>query len=154
MTPQEQRGRWLFLTLATLIMLDKLLGLGLTISGGVAEVNWFKVLLQPVGFAIILAFVWYGDRSMRLLLGWVSLLIGGLQVFTCVRIFTKLALRTPPKAAGFLMQFAGYSLGIVAAIGLFYFVAGLSFLASPSLKAFCHYRLVCSRVRVVNLFED
>jgi hypothetical protein len=58
MTPQERRGRWMFLILATIIMLDKVWGSGLTISGSVAHVNWFKTLLQPVGFASAASGTW------------------------------------------------------------------------------------------------
>jgi hypothetical protein len=48
MTPQERRGKRLFLLLAILIILDKLVGVGLAISGGWAEVRWLKSVVTPL----------------------------------------------------------------------------------------------------------
>jgi hypothetical protein len=146
MTPQERRGKRLFLVLATLIVLEKLAGVGLTLSGGLAEVRWLKSVAQPLGFAIAVAFLWQGDVWLRWLVGVACVLSGGLLAFVSGRVLVKLAGVTPPEATGYFMQVAGYPIGLVGAFGLLYVLAGLLFLFSPGMRAFFRYQREGPRV--------
>jgi hypothetical protein len=140
MTPQERRGKRLFLVLAAVIVLDEVAGAGLTVSGGVAELNWFRSVAQPLGFAIAVACLWYGDNWLRWLVGAACVLSGASLIFLCTWMLIQFAGVTPPKATGLLMQLAGYPPAIVGLIGLFYLAAGLLFLFSPAMRAFFRYQ--------------
>ena len=140
MTPQERRGKRLFLVLATLIILEKLAGLAITLTAGLAEINWLRSVLQPVAFALAVAFLWQGDTWLRWLVGAACLLSGGLLAFICGRVLLKLAGETPPAATEVFMQVVGYPIGLVGVYGLLYVLAGLLFLFSPSLRAFFRYQ--------------
>ena len=146
MTPQERRGKRLFLILATLIILEKLAGVGLALSGGLTEVKWFKSVVQPIGFALAVAFLWQGDVWLRWLVGAACVFSGGLLAFVSGRVLVKLAGVTPPEATGFFLQVAGYPIGLVGIFGLLYVVAGLLFLFSPSMRAFFRYQRERRRV--------
>lgn len=146
MTPQERRGKWLFLALATLIVLEKLVGVGLTLFGGLAEVRWLKSVAQPVAFAFAVAYLWQGDVWLRWLVGVACVFSGGLLAFVSGRVLVKLAGVTPPEATGFFMQAAGYPIGLIGVVGLLYVAAGLLFLFSPSLRAFFRHQREGPRV--------
>lgn len=140
MTPQERRGRRLFLILATLIILEKLASVGFAFAGGWAEVRWLKSVVQPIGFAVAVAFLWQGDVWLRWLVGVACVLSGGLLAFVSGRVLVKLSEATPPETTGFFMQVAGYPIGVIAGVGLLYVLAGLLFLFAPSLRAFFRYQ--------------
>jgi hypothetical protein len=139
-TSQERRGQRLFLVLASLIILDKLAAVGFALAGGMANVHWLKSVVAPIGFALAVAFLWQGENWLRWLVGVACILSGGALAFVSGRLLIRFAGVTPPDATGFFMQIAGYPLGIVGLIGLFYLIAGLLFLFSPSLQAFFRYQ--------------
>jgi hypothetical protein len=140
MTPEERRGRRLFLLLAGFIVLEKLTGVALALSGGLAEVNWIRSVAQPLALALAVVFLWNGDEWLRRLVGVACVLTGGMSAYVSVRVLIKLARVTPPKATAFLMDLAGYPLGMMALFGVLYLTAGLLFLFSPSMGAFFRYR--------------
>ena len=148
MTPQERRGKRLFLVLATLLVLEKVAGITLALSGGLAEVRWVESVVQPVGFALAVAFLWQGDVWLRWLVGLMCIFSGGLLAFVCGQLLVKLAGVTPPEGAGFFMQIAGFPVGLVGVFGLLHVVAGLLFLASPSIRAFFRYQREGPRVSI------
>jgi hypothetical protein len=140
MTPHERLGKRLFLVLATLIILERLAGVVLALSGGLAEVKWLRSVVQPVGLVIAVAFLWQGDIWLRWLVGVACILSGGVQAFISGRVLFKLVAVTPPEATGFLLQVAGYPLGLFGVFGLLYVLAGALFLLSPSMRAFFRYQ--------------
>lgn len=140
MTPRERRGKRLFLILATLLILEKLYVVGLMLSGGLADVQWFRSVAQRVGFAAAIAFLWTGDVWLRWLVGVGCVLIGGLLAFVSGRILFQLAGETPPEATRVFMLVAGYPVGLVGLLGLLHVLAGLLFLFSPSMRAFFRHQ--------------
>ena len=140
MTPKQVRGKWLFLVLASLLILEKLVGVGFTLTGDLANVKWFKSVAQPIFISIGLAYLWYGDIWVRWLIGAAVALSGGLVVFVCARVLIKLANVTPPRLTDFFIQTVGYPVGIVATIGALHLIAGLLLLFSPSIRAFFRYQ--------------
>ena len=140
MTHQERRGKRLFLVLATTIILHKLLDVGFAFTGGLATVNWMRGVLQPAVIAISVAYIWEGENWLRCLLGAAFVLHGAVQLWLGGRVLIAFAEKTPPKAAGYFWQVIGIPFGIIALIGLFYVMAGLLFLFSPSMRAFFKYQ--------------
>lgn len=140
MTPQERRGRRLFLILASLIILEKLAGVGLALSGGLAEVKWYKSVAQPVGLAVAVAGLWLGDVWLRWLVGVACIVTGGYSALVSGWLLVKLADGIPPEAARFFIWAAGLPIGLIGLVGLLYVLAGLLFLFSPSLRAFFRYQ--------------
>jgi hypothetical protein len=141
MTAKEQRGKWIFLTFAALLIAEQLVVVGLAVSGhGVAEFEWWKSVAQPLLFAMAVAILWQGENWLRWLVGVACLLAGGLKLFVAGRVLIRLAEVTPPEMTGFFMQAAGFPLGIVGFIGLLELLAGLAFLALPSVRAFFRYQ--------------
>jgi hypothetical protein len=80
MTRLEQRGKWLFLILATLIVLEKLAGIGFALFEGLGNVNWFRSVVTPIGVLCAIVGLWQGDEWLRRLVGGMFLLIGASQV--------------------------------------------------------------------------
>jgi hypothetical protein len=145
MTPQELRGKRLFLILATLIILEKLASVGIALYGGLAEVKWLKSVALPLGIAMTVVFLWQGDIWLRWLVGILFVFKGSGQVYISGWLLAKLAGVTPPEATGFFMQAAGYPIGLVGVFGLLYVLAGLLFLVSPSMRAFFRYQREVAR---------
>jgi hypothetical protein len=145
MTPQERRGKRLFVVLATLITLEKLASIGLALSNGFGEVTWWKSVGQPAGFALAVGLLWYGDVWLRWLVGFGCLLTGGLPLFVTGRLLFRLAEVTPPDATEFFMQVVLYPVALAMSVSLFYVLAGLLFLFSTSMRAFFAYQ--CSRAQ-------
>ena len=156
MTAQERRGKWIFLTFAALLIAERLLGVALALSGhGLAEIQWWKSVAQPLLFAMAVALLWQGENWLRWLVGMACLLAGGLQLFVAGRVLIRLAEVTPPEATGFFLQVAGYPLGVVGLMGLLELLAGLAFLVLPSVRAFFRYqRERRSRLDIENAAAD
>jgi len=146
MTPQEQRGKRLFLVLATLIVLEKLAGIVLALSGGLAEVNWLKSVAQPIAFAGAVVYLWQGEVWLRWLVGIAYVFSGSVLVYVSARLFRIFAEEMPPKSSS-LMQVVGYPIRFVGLFGLLNVIAGLLFLFSPSMRAFFRYQ------REVRMYE-
>jgi hypothetical protein len=148
MTPQERRGKRLFLILATLTILDKLAGVGVAFIPFLAEGKWSRSDAQAAGFALAFAagfalavvYLWQGHIWLRWLVGGACLLAGGLATFVSGLVLMSFAGRTPPDATGLLIQVARNLAGILGLFGLLYVVAGLLFLFSPSMRAFYRYQ--------------
>src|ERR1700721_3486787 len=135
----------MFLVLATLIVLEKLSGVGIALSGGLAEVKWIKSVAMPLGIAMTVALLWQGDIWLRWLVGLLFVFTGGVRVYISGLVLAKLAGVTPPEATGFFMQAAGYPIGLIGVFGLLYVLAGLLFLVSPSMRAFFRYQREVAR---------
>lgn len=140
MTPLQKRGKRLFLILASLLILEKLAGIGFAVSSGLNELNWLKSVIGPLGFAVAVAFLWQGDVWLRWLVGLVCLLTGAPLMLVSGRAVMELANATPPEATGISMRLAGLPFGLLPLYGGFFVVAGLLFLFSPSLRAFLRYQ--------------
>jgi hypothetical protein len=123
-----------------MLIAERVLGVGLVLSHGLAEVQWWKSVARPLLFAWAVAYLWRGDNWLRWLVGVACTLVGGLELFASGYLLIRLAGVTPPEATGFFMQAAGYPLGAVALIGLWELLAGLAFLALPSVRAFFRYQ--------------
>jgi hypothetical protein len=147
MGPLERRGKRLFLILATFIILDRLVGVGLALHGGWAGLDWLRSVVRPIGVAMAVGFLWQGDVWLRWAVGAACVVVGAPQVFVSGHLLYKLAKVTPPKATGFLTQVVGSALGVIGLIGLFYLAAGLLFLFSPSMWAFFRYQREGRRMR-------
>jgi len=135
----------LFLILATLLILEKLVGVGFALSGGLSEIRWLRSVVQPLGFAFAIAWLWQGDAWLRWLVGFACVLTGGLTVYVSGRILLKLAELTPAEATRSFMLVAGYPLGFLALIGALHLIVGLLFLFEPGMRAF--FRLQRERLR-------
>lgn len=149
MTPQAQRGRRLFLCLATVIVLHKSVAIGLALSHGFANVDWFQKVLLPASLAMCVVFMWDGENWLRWPAALTCLLGGGFQFFICAHGLITLALITPFKAAWLYFQFAVPLVLLFGITGTFYLAAGFLFLLSPSLQAF--FRFQRERISPIDL---
>ena len=140
MSPVERRGRIIFLAIASLIVGLKLSSVILAFAGGWEQVQWWKSVIQPLGFALGVVCLWQGENWLRWLLALALVVIGGSHLFVVARLTSLVAKETPPQHAGFFLELLGLPLGLVGAIGLFYLSAGLVLLMSPSVKAFFAYQ--------------
>ena len=140
MTPKERRGKWLFLILASLIVIEKLFGVGLTLAGDWDKIKWLRSVVGPICFCVGLTALWDGEYRFRWFMGGSIALIGSLQIFVIARILLKLSDLVTQDTLDLFMRVAGYPLGLVMAVGLFYLVAGLLLLFSPSIRAFFRYQ--------------
>jgi len=148
MTRKERRGKRLFVILATLIILHKLASIGFALAHGFAEVEWWKSVAQPAGFALAVALLWYGDVWLRWIIGFLCLLSGALPLYVSGNVLVKLAKMTPPEASGVFAQLVAYPVALVGVVSLMYVVAGLLFLFSPSLRAFFRYQRLGPKVAI------
>lgn len=140
MTPQAQRGRRLFLILASLIVLLKSIAIMMALSHGLENLNWRDKILTPAGFAMCVMFMWGGENWMRWTMALVCIYLGCFGVYLCIRGPITLDLSTSQATEWRYFQFAWpYYLryGLVAA---FYLTVGLLFSFSPSLNAFFKYQ--------------
>jgi hypothetical protein len=140
MMPQERRGKRLFLVLASLIILEKLIGTGLVLSGNWAEIKWWPSVGRPLVLVFMVLILWQGDTFYRWLVGLTCILSGLPLAVIAGRVIVATAEVTPPEATGFFMQIVGYPMGFLGLIGLCYMIVGLLFLVSPSLRAFFRHQ--------------
>jgi hypothetical protein len=140
MNRQQIRGKWIFLFLATLLILEKLAGVGFVFSGDWGQIKWFGSVVKPLLIAAGIAFLWTGENWSRWLLSTAYILSGGFGLYLTGRIWFALSDRTPPDDRAFLIDIFGLPMGIVAAFATFHLVAGLAFLTLPSLRAFFRYQ--------------
>lgn len=140
MTALERRGKGIFLILAGLLIGERLLEVGLALSGGLGEVKWFKSVVRPLLFAVGVACLWEGENWLRWLMGTVCIFVGGVKLFVSGRLLFLVTEVTPPEATGFFLTAVGYPVGILGLIGLLELVAGLCFLVMPSVRAFFRYQ--------------
>lgn len=137
--------------LATLLIIEKLFGVGLVLSGNFGEVKWYKSVVLPIGLCLAIAILWQGDNWLRWLVAAALVLSGGLAVFVGGRMLFLLAGMTPPEATGFFFQVLGLPIGLVVSVGLFHVAAGLSLLFSPRMRAFFRYQRERTRVRIESI---
>lgn len=140
MTPKERRGKWLFLILAGLIVLEKLAGIGFALSDGLGQVNWFKSVVTPLGVLCAVIALWYGELLMQRLVGGMYILIGASQLYLAIRSLQQLQPKLTPDNAEFLIATLGTAFYIIAAFAVVYLLLGLLFLFSPSMSAFFRYQ--------------
>jgi hypothetical protein len=140
MTRLERRGKWLFLTLATLIVLEKLVGVGFALSEGLVEINWFRSVVSPIGVFCAIVGLWQGDEWLRRLVGGMFLLMGASQLYLSIRSMGALERKTPPGDANVLIDLVGTAFLMIGAFAVIYLIMGLLFLLSPSMKAFFRYQ--------------
>jgi len=154
MTPIERRGKWLLIVVGSLLILEKLVGVGLALSGGFANVNWLKSVIQPIGFSFAIAFLWHGDVWGRWLVGLACVIVGGTQAYSVGRVIVALKEIAPPDANDSPLRPLASVLGLAAAIALLHIVAGLIILISPSIRAFLrHQKWTRQREWIVTQFS-
>ena len=81
MSSAERRGRIIFLVIATLIVAIKLIGVALAFSRGWEEVQWWKSVIQPLGFALGIVCLWQGENWLRWIVSLALIVIGSAQLF-------------------------------------------------------------------------
>lgn len=140
MTPQERRGKWLFLILASLISLDALAQVGLALSGEDENFSWYKSVVRPLGLPVAAASLWSGSVWLRWLVGLGCSISGVLITIPSIKLLITFAQETPPEDAGFFMRVIGLPVGLFAFYGLLYLITGGFILVAPSLQAFFRYQ--------------
>ena len=101
-----------------------------------------EVRRPPLLFALAVASLWQGDNWLRWLVGVACILSGAIRLAVGSLVTIRLAEVTPREATGLFLRVAAYPLGLVALPGLVEVLAGLAFLALPSVQAFFrHQRL-------------
>lgn len=136
MSPLALPGKRLFLILAGAIIVTQIAGVAFSVGNSGGHINWFKSVIQPLGLAVSVAFMWLGDNLLRWLVGIWAVATGALYVYVSSRIFFTLSGVTPPDAPDLLYDTFGSLLGILGLVGLIYVLAGLLLTFAPSLSAF------------------
>ncbi len=149
MTPRERRGAWVYWTLVVLIALDKLSGVGLALSDGLGQVNWWRGVILPLCPLLGMIFLRDGDRWLRWLMGVVLIAAGGLKLFAVGRVMFKLAEVGTPESNDLLLRVFGLPVGVLVAKEVLYMLAGVAILALPSLRAYFEYRRVGRHMRAL-----
>lgn len=140
MSPQVQRGRRVFLILAGLVVVLKLIPVGLALADGFANVNWLRGVVLPVSLAMCVGYLWEGEKWLIWLVSLACVVAGGSQLFACIYLVVSLAWMTPFKASWVFLMFAQPTVLLLGVPGAINMTAGLLFLLSPSLKAFFQYQ--------------
>jgi len=140
MSPQVQRGRRVFLILAGLVVVLKLIPVGMALANGFANVNWLRGVVLPVSLAMCVVCMWEGENWLIWLVSLPCVVAGGSQLFACIYLVVSLAWMTPFKASWLFLMFAQPTVLLLGVPGAINLTAGLLFLLSPSLKAFFQYQ--------------
>ena len=136
MTIREIRGKRIFWFFASFIAITKIISIGSAFSQGLEHVKWLKSVIQPLFPLIMLWFIWKGENWAKWIFGIVQLISGIAMIYICTRVIFIFANRTPADDAQFFFRIVGIPVGIILAFGIFDFITGLIFLASPSLRAY------------------
>lgn len=140
MNAKERAGRRIYLILATLFILEKLAGIVLTMAGAPAgEVNWLKSVVQPIVYAAAVGFLFYGDNTIRWLVGGGSIFEGALTTYLMGFVIWALYARTPPDKMD-VFRMAALPFGMILVFGVLHILMGLIVLLWPSLQAFFRYQ--------------
>ena len=129
-----RRGRLIFIVLALFIVVDKLATL-VWVLAHPDEFTWRK-LLEPLVIAGCVIVLWRGEKWLRWITGIWCAFHGGFNLVLLGFVVYRLALATPPGQVGFFLKVSAIGFGVPLLHAGFYFVAGLLFLVSSSLKAF------------------
>lgn len=148
MTPQQKRGMYLFLLIAGLIVLDKVSSVALTLMGDWGEIRWWSFVLLPLGVAIGVAAMWWGDNQLRWISAGVCILSGVERIYVCSRIYLAIAAKDAQVEGESVLSVFLPSLLAVAVPGALYVLAGLSFLFSRSMLAFFQYQSGSDTVKI------
>jgi hypothetical protein len=145
MTPLVRRGKWIYVILATVIVLDQLGSIVAAMVGDRTAFGWVRSVIQPLIFAIPVAVLWFGDAWLRWIVSASCFLTGVLFLFVSIRLLITFG-EPPPQSLGIFIQRGSYPLGLIVAFGVFYLAAGMLFVFSPSVRAFFeHQRNQASR---------
>lgn len=140
MTPQVQRGRRIFLFISTGIVIRQLIILGLNLSQGFANVDWNRGVLLPISIAACVAYLWEGEKWAIGMTAASCIISGAAKIVLCARLLIPLALVTPAKFIEVFLLVAVPTLLFIGLPGALYLSAGLTFLLSPSVRAFFAYQ--------------
>lgn len=135
MTRQAQRGRWMFLALAGVLILQELANVGLGLLGEPGEISWLKSVVQPLALSATVAWLWSGHTWLKWIVGLGYVLSGGRVVIGCGKAIVLLAWMTPPDDPHLFWVIA-LPLALVGGVGVLNLTAGLLLLCSPALNAF------------------
>jgi hypothetical protein len=140
----EQRGMRLFLFLATLIILPKLVEVAEALCDDLAEVNWLTSVAIPLVFVMAVVFMWQGQVWLQWVLGVCCAVYGAVLWLVSLIVLVKLGVH-PPEETEASEQFTRYTIDIMLSIGhgmsgLLHMMAGFVFLFSPSMRAFFQYQ--------------
>lgn len=137
-----KRGQRLFLLLASLIVINEVGNVILTIVSGTSISTWFKPMFMPL---LILWTVWNvwstGDRWARLSLGILVLAKGLLALWVFGLLMIRMAEITPPTEARFFWEISAALFAFPAIHASLLIVIGLVICCSPSIRAFLETRM-------------
>ncbi len=140
MTSEQKRGMYLFLLIAGLIVLDKVSAVALTLMGEWGEIRWWSFVVLPLGVALGVAAMWWGDDQLRRICAVVCILSGVERLYACSRIYQAIAGKDAQGDGEPVLSLFSPSLLAVAVPGALYVLAGLSLLFSRSMLAFFHHQ--------------
>ena len=140
MATLERRGRWFFLILATLIIVDRLLAIVLGLTGDPEHFDLWRSVLLPAWVIVCVTALWYGDAWWRWLLVIWSLGQGGTNLLLLIVVMVRMAAITPPEQTGFFLTMSAKLLVFPLLHASFYLFVGLALIFSRSLKTFFNYQ--------------
>jgi lysylphosphatidylglycerol synthetase-like protein (DUF2156 family) len=140
MTKIERRGKWLFLLIATLVVVDKLAGIGLALSHGLNDVRWLRSVLFPLCFVLGFIPLYAGDEFLRKFMGWAFLANGAFVVVTAVRVYLEASERLQGSDMEALLEVFGSIAAISLLWALLYLITGAALLWLPSIRAYLAYQ--------------
>ena len=138
MTALERKGKWILLFITVPLVFMHLVSIGYSLSEGLANVQWFKSVVTPLGMICAVIGVWQGDEWLRRLLGAGLLFMGGSQIYLAVRHI--LAVRQKMETGDQILRILETAFWGMAIFGTLYACMGLVLLLSPSLRAFLSYQ--------------
>ena len=140
MSPLAQRGRILFLILATLIIFDGVSRFVRPLIFTDAHFTFRESVLVPAVIIFIIVSLWQLEPRHRRFRPYVFLIYGGGCLFQYARLMYRMALATPPEEADRFAERALAIFGLPVLEAVFFIVASMMLVFSPSLKDFFEYQ--------------
>ncbi|HVC94463.1 MAG TPA: hypothetical protein VND64_12270 [Pirellulales bacterium] len=148
MNSQERRGKWIFLTLAAYLALERIVETGLSLSHGLAIAPAIQSVALAFLLIVVLLFLWRGENTLRWLVGVWCLLSGGMSLVICIRPLIGMAAITPAESIGTFFQVTGIPFAVAIVKGLLKASVGLAILLLPGVQAFFRYQRLGRRPKV------
>ncbi len=101
MNSQERHGKWIFLTLAAYLAVERIVETGLTLSHGLAMAPAIRSVALAFLLIVALMFLWRGENTLRWLIGVWCLLSGGMSLVVSSTAMIRTAAITPPELVAF-----------------------------------------------------
>jgi hypothetical protein len=147
MSPLAQRGRLFFVSLATLIVLDRGFAILRALTGDAAHFRFLSSVLLPAVIIFMVASLWQGDARRRHFRALILLVYGGGNLLNYGRVLYAAALEAQPWDAGLFLQVSLSQMGLPILHASCYVLVSAALFFSTSLRAFFDYQSQTAETR-------